>query len=193
MNDLLQTWVIPIGAGICLAAACGFRTFLPLLCVSLAAKAGVLTPSPPWAWLTSTAGTAVLITATIAEVGAYYIPLVDHALDVIATPLAMIAGTIVMYTTLGTSHGALGTLLALVLGGGMSGLVQATTVKTRALSTGLTAGFGNPVVATAELGGSALLSLIAVLVPLVAVGAAVTLLALVWFALHRLRGTRSSP
>lgn len=185
-----SAWVLPIGAGICLAAACGFRTFVPLLCIAVAAHLGVVPLDAQYAWLATTTGLIALATATVLEVGGYYIPMVDHALDIVATPLAMIAGTLAMLTSIGSDHGLLGWLLAVLVGGGFSGAVQLTTVKTRALSTGLTAGFGNPVVATAELAGSAVLSVIAVLAPLLALVVAALLLGTLVFVVRWVRRRR---
>lgn len=186
-------WVLPIGAGICLSAATGFRTFVPLLCVGLAAHFGLFSLDAQYAWLASTTGLVALGTAAVLEVGGYYIPVVDNLLDVIATPLSMIAGTLVMFTSIGGDHGLPGWLLALLVGGGVSGLVQLTTVKARALSTGTTAGLANPVVATGELLGAAGLSALALLLPVIAVIIAVAVIALLWAAIRRLRRPRVAP
>ena len=46
MNEVLS-----VALGIGLAAACGFRVFVPMLFVSLAAKAGKLTLVPSFQWM----------------------------------------------------------------------------------------------------------------------------------------------
>jgi len=186
-------WVLPIGAGICLSAACGLRTFIPLLLVGLASHFKVFALDTQHAWLASTAGLVALGSAAVLEVGGYYIPFVDHALDVIATPLSMVAGTLVMLTSIGADHGVPGWLLALVLGGGMSGAVQLTTVKARAVSTGVTAGFGNPIIATAELIGSSVLSALAILLPLLALAVAVALVVVLYRLVRWVRNRRTVP
>jgi hypothetical protein len=135
---------------------------------------------PKFAWLTTTAGLLSLGTAAILEVAGYYIPIVDHALDLIATPMSMVAGALVMFTSLPSDHGLIGWLLAILVGGGLSGAVQLITVKARAISTGTTAGLGNPVVATGELVGSATLSALALLLPAIAVVVAILLLVVLW-------------
>ncbi len=183
----LSTWAIPIGAGICLSAATGFRTFVPLLCVALAARFGVFALDPQYGWLVSTAGVIALATAAVFEVGAYYIPVVDNLLDVIATPLSMVAGTLVMFTSIGADHGLPGWLLATVVGGGLSGMVQLTTMKARAVSTGTTGGLANPLLATTELIGSALLSALAVFLPVIAAVLAVLVLFVLWRTIRWLR------
>ena len=175
-----STWALPVGAGVCLSAACGFRTFIPLLAVGLASKIGLFPLDAQYGWLATTTGLVALGTAAALEVGGYYIPMVDHALDVIATPLATAAGALVMFTSIGADHGLVGWILALLLGGGLSGAVQLTTVKARVISTGTTAGLANPLVATGELIGSAGLSALALLLPALAVLVSVVLLVVLW-------------
>ena len=191
-TPLWSEWVLPVGAGICLSAACGLRTFIPLLLVGLASHFNVFALDAQHAWLASTAGLIALGSAALLEVGGYYIPVVDHLLDVVATPLSMVAGTLVMLTSIGADHGVPGWLLALVVGGGMSGAVQLTTVKARAVSTGATAGFGNPIIATAELIGSSVLSVLAILLPLLALLVAVALLVVLWRLVRWVRNRRAA-
>ena len=188
-----SAWILPVGAGICLSAACGFRTFVPLLLVGLASHLGMFALDARYAWLASTAGLVALGSAAVLEVGGYYIPVVDHLLDTIATPLSMVAGTLVMLTSIGADHGVPGWLLALLLGGGVSGAVQLTTVKARMLSTGTTGGLGNPIVATAELIGASTLSALAILLPLLALLVAVLLLVALWRAVRWVRNRRVAP
>jgi hypothetical protein len=171
-----SSWIVPVGAGICLAAACGFRTFLPLLALGLSAHFGLTPIADSQRWMAGTVGLVLLGTATVVEIAAYYVPLVDHLLDALATPLAALAGVLAMFTTLDGEFGILGWVLATIVGGGVASAFQLSTVKARALSTGTTGGLGNPVVATVEVAGSAALALIAVLVPVVATVVAVLLL-----------------
>ena len=182
-----SVWALPIGAGICLAAATGFRTFVPLLGVALASRFGLFALDGQYAWLVSTAAVLALATAAVLEVGAYYIPVVDNALDLIATPLSMVAGTLVMFTSIGSDHGLPGWLLATIVGGGLSGMVQLSTVKARALSTGTTAGLANPVLATGELIGSVLLSGLALFLPVIAAVFAVVVIFVLWRTIRWLR------
>lgn len=186
-----SAWALPIGAGVCLSAATGFRTFIPLLCVGLAGYFGIFSLDAQYAWLASAAGLLALGTAAALEVGGYYIPVVDNLLDVIATPLSLIAGTLVMFTSIGADHGLPGWMLALSLGGGVSGLVQLTTVKARALSTGTTAGLANPLVATSELLGATGLSALALLLPVIALFIAIGVLVALWYAIRRFRRPQS--
>ena len=60
--------------GICLSAACGLRVFLPFLVVSVAAKFGLLELRESWMWIGSWPAITAFSTATVLEIGAYYVP-----------------------------------------------------------------------------------------------------------------------
>jgi hypothetical protein len=154
---------IPIGIG--LAAACGFRVFVPLLVASIASATGHLPLAPEFAWLGSMPALVTLAIATVLEVGAYYVPWVDHILDIIATPSAVIAGVIASAAVVTDLPPMLKWATALVIGGGAAGIVQGATVLTRVKSTALTAGIANPLVSTVELVGSAVTSILAIVIP----------------------------
>ena len=155
--------------GIGLSAACGFRVFVPLLIMSVAAHTGHLTLAPSFQWIGSDVGLATFIIATILEIGAYYIPWLDHALDTVATPAAIVAGTIITASMVSGMSPFLKWSLAVIAGGGAAAAVQTTTVLTRAASTATTGGLANPIFATIELGGSIFASLLAIWIPIAAV------------------------
>jgi len=167
---------LAVCAGIALAAAAGLRIFVPLLATSVAAHVGQLELAPGAAWLGTTPALAALGVAAALEVGAYLVPALDHALDVIATPLAVLAGVVLSAALFTDLPGYLRWTLAIIAGGGSAGLVQGATAVLR-LKTGLiTGGMGNPLVALAELAGALVLALLALLAPLVGVVLAVALL-----------------
>lgn len=155
---------IPIGIG--LSAACGFRVFVPLLVLNLASLAGHLHLGPGFEWMGSPYATVAFGTATLAEILAYYIPWLDHILDVITSPAAVIAGTIATASMVIEMSPFLKWTLAIIAGGGAAAIVQGVTVALRTKSSALTAGMGNPLVATGELAGSVVTALLAVIVPI---------------------------
>lgn len=167
--------LLAIAVGVGLSAACGFRVFVPLLALNLASLSGHLSLSPECAWMGSHYATIVFATATVAEVLAYYLPWVDHLLDVVATPAAVLAGTITTASVVTDISPFLKWPLALIAGGGIAGLVQGGTVLLRATSALTTAGAGNPVVAAVEVGASIIIALLALLVPLLCLALIVTL------------------
>ena len=134
-------------------------------------------------WIASTPALITLAVATGLEIAAYYIPWLDNLLDSVATPAAVVAGIVATASVVIGIDPYLKWTLAVIAGGGVAGAVQAVTVGTRGASSVTTAGFGNPLVATAEIGGSALLSGVAVLVPALA---GVVVLVLLVLAARRL-------
>jgi hypothetical protein len=156
---------ISLLVGIGLSAACGFRVFVPLLAVSLASHSGHLTLSAGFAWMGSHAALIAFGVATVLEVAAYYVPWVDNLLDALAGPAAVVAGTLVTASLVTELSPFLKWTLAAIAGGGMAGLVHGTTSLARGASTLSTGGLANPLLATAELGGAVVTSLMAILVP----------------------------
>lgn len=181
--------VLAICAGIALSAACGLRVFLPLFAASLAAHLGYLHPSGGMSWLGSPLALTVFGVATVLEVAAYYIPWLDHALDTIATPAAVVAGAVVAAAAFGDLHPAVKWTSALIAGGGVAGTVQGTTVLARATSTLTTGGLANPVVASVESTGALVLAALAIFLPVLAVGV-LLLFALALFVWYRRRKAR---
>jgi hypothetical protein len=177
---------ISVALGIALAAAVGFRVFLPLLVMSAAAYAGYLPLGDGFAWLATPAALAMLAAAALAEILAYYIPGVDNLLDTLATPAAIVAGTIASAAVM-TDLPPLGKwTTAVIAGGGAAGLMQGATAALRAGSTATTGGLGNFVLATGELLGALFVPLLALAAPLAALALMVLLAVIIFRLLRRL-------
>jgi Domain of unknown function (DUF4126) len=175
---------ISIALGVGLAAATGFRVFLPMLIMSAAAYSGHLPLSEGFAWLGTPAALTMLSIAAILEMLAYYIPGIDNLLDSMATPAAFLAGTVVSAAAMGDLPPIVKWTTAVIAGGGVAGLMQGVTAVLRAHSTVLTGGLGNAVIATAENGGAIVVALLALTVPLVAL---LLVIAFCWGAVRLLR------
>lgn len=162
--------ILGLCIGIGLSAACGFRVFVPLLVMSIASLLGWFEPMKGFEWLAMPSVCIALAVATVCEVAAYYIPWVDNMLDTVATPAAMIAGTL---TTMAVSSGEMSQFAswaaAIVIGGGTAGAVQMSTVAVRGVSTATTGGVANPLVSTGEWIGAFLLSILSLIVPVLVV------------------------
>jgi len=161
-------FVLSICIGISLSAACGFRIFVPLMVMSIASLSGHLTLSSGFVWIGTYPALICFAVATIAEICAYYIPWLDNLLDLIATPSAIVAGIIVTASCVTTMSPFLRWTLAIIAGGGIAGMVQALTTLVRGASTATTGGAANPVVSTAEAGGSLVLSSLGIVFPVIA-------------------------
>ena len=181
--------VLAVALGIGLSAAAGLRVFIPPLGVNIAALSGHLPLAEGFAWLGSPLATAALGTAALIEIGAYYIPWVDNLLDTMASPLAIAAGTLLTASTLGDTSPFMQWALALVAGGGSAGVVQGGTVLLRGTSSATTGGAGNPLVSTGEAGGAMLLTVLALISPLLALAA---LVGLGFYLIRRLRKPRTT-
>ncbi len=87
--------LVSIGVGLALAAAAGFRVFVPLLALSLAAQSGLggscRRRSPG---SRRRRRSVALATAMILEIAAYYVPFFDNMLDTLAAPVAVLAGIV---------------------------------------------------------------------------------------------------
>lgn len=160
--------LLGIPVGLALSTAAGLRVFIPLLITSLAARSGYLALTPSMSWIASDAALVAFVTAAIMEVGAYYVPWLDNVADAIATPAAITVGIIEMAAVTPDLPPLLRWTVAVIAGGGVAGFAQLATTLLRFKSSTLTAGTGNPIVATAELVGSLAIAVLALLAPLVA-------------------------
>ena len=162
--------ILGLCIGIGLSAACGFRVFVPLLVMSIASLMGWFEPMKGFEWLAMPSVCIALAVATVFEIGAYYIPWVDNLLDTIATPSAMIAGTL---TTMAASTGEMSQFAswasAIIVAGGTATAVQMSTVAVRGISTATTGGIANPLVSTGEWISALIVSVMAFVVPVLVV------------------------
>jgi Domain of unknown function (DUF4126) len=193
LNGPMSDVPLSIVLGIALAAATGFRVFLPMLIVSGAAYNGHLHLDDSFAWLGTPSALTMLGVAALAEVLAYYVPFVDNALDALATPAAFIAGTIVSAAVMTDVPPMVKWTAAVVAGGGVAGLTQGVTGILRAHSTVLTGGLGNSVIATAELGGAVLIPFLALAAPVAAIALVMLFLLAAIRLVRRLLRTTKSP
>lgn len=181
---------LSIALGVGLAAATGLRLFLPMLVVSVAAYSGHLPLSDNFAWLATPAALVLLSVAALAEILAYYIPGLDNLLDTLATPAAFVAGTVIAAAVITDLPPMVKWAAAVIAGGGIAGLTQTTSAVLRAKSTVLTGTLGNPVIATAEFGGSLLISLMALVAPLLTL---VVIVVLLWLGFRWFRQLSRRP
>jgi len=174
--DVSLESLLSVALGIGLAAAAGFRIFVPLLVAGLAARAGLLPLTDGFQWLAGTPALLMLGTAAVFEVLAYYVPGVDHALDVIAGPAAIGAGIVASASVMTDVPPAVMWPVAIIAGGGVAGLTKGSRALLRAKSGVMTLGLANPIVATVETVGATGLAVLAVVVPLLTLAAILLLL-----------------
>ena len=174
--DISLEPLIGIALGIGLAAATGFRIFIPLLIAGLAARFDIVPLGDSFQWLESTPALLTLGTAAVLETLAYYVPGVDHALDVLAGPVTLAAGVVASAAVMADVPPALMWPVAVIAGGGAAGLTKGSTALLRAKSGVATGGLANPVISTVETVGATGLAVMAIVVPVLCFVAVVALL-----------------
>src|ERR1044071_3895040 len=120
---------LSICLGVGLSAACGFRVFVPLLCLSIASQAGYVHLAPSFAWIGTVPALIAFSVATLVEIAAYYIPWLDNALDSAAVPIATVAGVVATAAVVTNVDPFWRWTLAVIAGGGLAASTQLTTTK----------------------------------------------------------------
>jgi hypothetical protein len=167
--------LLAVVVGVALSAAVGLRIFVPFLVMSVAAKAGYLPLAPGFEWIAATPALVAFAVATVLEVVAYYVPWLDNLLDALAPPLVVVAGIAATASVVTDLPPLLQWTVAVIAGGGAAGLLHGATAAARAASTLATGGGANFLLATAELAGALVTSVLAILLPFVALAAVVAL------------------
>lgn len=179
--------ILSICLGIGLASASGFRVFLPVFALSLASYFNVIPLNESWTWIGGLPALISFGAAMIFEIFGYYIPFIDNLLDTIATPLAAIAGFVIMSSTVVDISPTITTILAIIAGSGSASAMQALTTTTRLASSVKTAGIGNPIVATAETGTAITLSSFAIFLPIVAIVLVVSIFGIIYWLYKKIK------
>jgi len=175
-NADLPQILIGAALGLGLAAAVGFRVFVPFLLVGIAARSGQVHLAGGFEWLGADIALVMFGIAALLEMAAYFIPFLDNLLDTVAGPAAVIAGTVLMASALIDMEPWLRWAVAIVAGGGTAGLLHGATSTLRLGSTAATGGAGNPVFAMFETGASTALTILALLLPLIALALVIFLI-----------------
>ena len=191
MTPLEALTVLLTAAG--LAAAAGFRAFVPLFGLALVQRTGLALPvADGFEWLASDTALWVLGAACVLEVAADKVPLVDNVLDAVgllARPAAGTTAALAATSEAGAGPMAVAGLLALVLSGGIAGAKAAE----RGASTTATGGLANPLLSVkddAAAGGMVAAALaLPLLVPVLLVG----LVLLYRAGARRVRGVLTRP
>ena len=182
--------MISIFLGVGLAASAGFRVFLPLFALSLAAFSGFWELNGEWAWIGSLPALITLGVAMLVEIFAYFIPWVDNLLDSIAIPLAGIAGTAAMVSSVAGLDPVTTWALAIIAGGGTATIIKGANAAGRLTSSATTGGLANPVVSVVETGTAVAVSTASILVPPIAAILVIIILVITFRIYRKLRPRR---
>jgi hypothetical protein len=158
---------IGILLGLGLAASCGFRVFVPLLITSIGSLLDWVHLSHGFEWMGTWPAFAVFLSATAAEIIAYYIPWLDNLLDTISIPLATIAGTLLSVSFMTELPPMIQWTLGIIVGGGTAAVIKTAAGATRLGSSAASGGFTNWLVATVEHIASFVMSILSFLLPVI--------------------------
>jgi hypothetical protein len=192
--EILQQLMLGMG----LAACAGLRAWLPLLGAGLLSRWGYLPLDPSLDVLKSDGALLILTTASVAEIAADKIVVLDNLLDSIGTFLRPLAGTVAAAGMLTSLDPTWQILVAVILGGGTALTVHSGKAALRGGTTVLVpahGGLANAALSAFEdllaIGGVCL----AVLAPLLIFLFALALLILAWWFVRRIgragRGIRA--
>lgn len=151
-----------------LSGSAGLNAYLPLLVVALAARfTPLIKLNAPWDVMTNGWVIGVLIILLVIEFFADKIPAVNHLNDAIQTFVRPTAGAILFAAStsvIGEIHPVVAFILGLLVAGGVH---VAKSAVVRPAVTATTGGVGNPVVSVIEDVLAAVVSIMAVVLPMV--------------------------
>jgi hypothetical protein len=184
----LAEFLPALALAIALAAAAGLRAWLPLFAAGGLARLGVFDLGSSFQFLSSDKALVLFGVATAIEVIGDKIPAVDHALDVIGTPLRPLAGAVLAASILGTVTDPLtAAVLGIAVGAPTALVPHVAKSALRAASSVATGGLANPALSFVEDAVSVVMLILAVLVPLVVVALVVATVLLAARFLRRRR------
>ena len=185
--DVVQI-LLSLSLGLGLAAACGFRVFIPPLMMGVGSRLDLYKLEGSFVWVDDTWAIAIFAVATLLEIGGYFIPWIDNLLDAVATPAAIIGGIFVTSASLeGELDPSAQWTLSVIAGGSVSGVIQLGTVATRAISTGTTGGLANPIISLLE----AVASILCILISLFLVAVIpIVIIFLIWKSIGYIKITK---
>lgn len=130
MNEPIAAIIV----GLLLSLSAGVRITLPLLAVNLLAFYHEITLPENMAWLGTQPTLIILSVACAAETLVHFIPAAGTWIKAMATPLAFVAGTLLMAVPLGDHNPLYQWTLAATVGGGAATLTHLGVTGARALT-----------------------------------------------------------
>ncbi|WP_328419809.1 DUF4126 domain-containing protein [Micromonospora sp. NBC_00389] len=187
--------MLEVLTGTGLAASAGLNAYIPLLTLCLLARYTDLIDLPSgWTWLGNGWVIVILAALLAVEMVADKVPVVDHVNDVVQTVVRPTAGglafgagsssetvTVSDPASFFSSHQWVPVVVGVLLAFGVHLLKSAA----RPVVNATTAGFGAPVASTAEDATSVLVSLAAILLPVLVLAFLLGLVAFVYWFLRR--------
>jgi hypothetical protein len=177
--------LLAVGSGVGLSSVAGVRAYLPLALAGIFARLGLFELQAPFDLLSNWLVIVALLALTLVESGLDKIPALDTVLDVIQTPIRVVAGALLFSAALEAGLGV-EALPELAAGGGIAGTVAVLKAVLRPPANAASAGVSAPFLSTFEDVVAVVGGILAVLVPLVPLLLVVFLL----FFFYRVRRRR---
>jgi hypothetical protein len=168
--------------GLTLAAPAGLNAYIPLLVLGLAARFNVIELSGPYTFLEQWWMLALMAVLLLIEVVADKVPAVDTVNDAIQTVVRPVAGGLLAVSAAGVVKAP--AVVLFVAGVLLAGSVHAAKATARPAINAVSGGAGAPVVSAIEDVVSFVMSVLAILVPILA---AITFGLLVYLLLRMTR------
>ncbi len=176
-----------------LSTAAGLNAYIPLLVIGLLARyTNLIELTGPYAVLSNPLFLLAVAVLCLLDLIGDKIPTVDHVLHLAGLVIAPVAGAIVALAAT-NAFGGVDPVFAAICGLLAAGGGQAVRTAARPVSTATTAGLANPVISFIEDGISLVLSLLAVIVPVIAGLAVLAFVAVVVYAVWRWRRRARAP
>ncbi|MDO1559874.1 DUF4126 domain-containing protein [Brevundimonas sp. 2R-24] len=182
----LQVWILPILLGLGLASATGFRTFLPMLLLGVAARFELfgIRLNEQAEWLVSDIALFGLGAAAVLEFAADKIPVLDHGLNAVGLVARPIAAAIAVGGVFWALDPGAAALAGVIVGAPTALAFAGVQGGARMASSGASAGLANPLVSVLEDVLTVMVVLLAFLAP-VLIPVVLIALAVVVFRISR--------
>ena len=120
--------------GLLFSLSAGVRITLPLLALNLLAANHLVTLPPNLAWMGTTPTLILLGVACVAETLVHFVPVVGTSVKAVSTPLAFVAGTLLMAVPLSEQTPIVQWTLAGLVGGGLATFTHLGVTGARTVS-----------------------------------------------------------
>ena len=177
--------LLGVGSGVGLSSVAGVRAYLPLALTGIFARLGLFELPAPFDLLSNWLVIAALLALAFVESGLDKIPALDSVLDIVQTPIRIVAGALLFSAALEAGLGV-EAIPELAAGGTVAGTVAVLKAVLRPPANAASAGVSAPFLSTLEDVVAVVGGILAVLVPLVPL----LLVAFLLFFFYRIRRRR---
>jgi uncharacterized membrane protein len=177
--DLIEIWIVPLGAGLLLSAATGLRAFLPLCLVSWSVRLGWFEPHAALVWIGSTPALVAFTAAVVIEILADKFPAVDSFVDSVQTVIKPVIAIAVMAVPLVELDPLYAAVVGLLAGAPIATAVHLVKAHGRLLANLLSFGLAAPILSFLEDALTILIVILAIVLPLL--GLLLALIVVIWY------------